>query len=913
SNFPTLISGKCDYTPVDLQNITVTAQDDDAGTHQVNLNFWDNIMDNVAPKVSAGADKYPDEDETVRFYGSGSDTVSDRVVSYEWDLGDCTTWEGAEAVNVYEQEGTYFAVLRAWDTHNGMGIDVAVVEVSNPAPSAVVREIPPAIEDEIFTLNGTESTDNPSDFPALRYLWTVEGYPVAAEAVGLISLPNQGIYTASLTVWDDNGLYSTATRDVKIENLPPLGYWTAPANVSEGTAARIILSPMDTPNDLGLIWAEIAGINGTSAVFTYNTSGNKTIPLEVMDEDGAVWEEEIVLEVLNLAPILAIPSSFKFFAGVENYTYEACLWDTPNDYPALNVTWDFGDGCVLYGWNVTHAYTKDGNYTLNVTVRDDDGAEDNCSALVQVRIDTDGDGLPDWWEITYGLDYLDPTGDNGTAGDPDKDFLINLVEYYGDTHPKDDDTDNDGIIDGNEDANWDAVRQLDEADPHDHDTDDDGLNDGLEIGLSAPQGKDTKDWQPDMDNTTVTDPLDKDSDDDGIMDGNEDLNKNGRMDAKETDASKWDSDTDYLSDALEQGFLAPQTTDTDVNKFMADTDPTTTTIPWNPDSDGDGLLDGQEDFTHDGAVDVTEPDPNDPDSDDDGVYDGHGNMVNVLILKTIENTGGPREIYLWMNGSALPHIGYRVPAEGAWSIVEGDESSPGITVINQTVAVAFFLNEMPITVRDDGAVVNYIWVPDGVGSIPVTAGDLTLWFERVKMNNTFPDPNPIANDTDDDGMNDFVEAMYLSGRVRDFRIENTDDDDINRTLLDNTTVWNNLVDPDSDNDTVPDGYEWTHNSNMLVVDTEGDGLNDYQELLIYKTNPCDPDTDWDGLSDYGEVFIHSTHPKLADTDDDDLYDGWVDANHNQTYEAGEAWGEMGDPANASAGGYGTQPTLDDTD
>ncbi|MCL1920685.1 MAG: PKD domain-containing protein [Kiritimatiellaeota bacterium] len=49
-------------------------------------------------------------------------------------------------------------------------------------------------------------------------------------------------------------------------------------------------------------------------------------------------------------------------------------------------------------------------------------------AYVQ-RADSDGDGLPDWWEKLYGLDPTDPTGDNGAGGDPDMDGLSNYAEF----------------------------------------------------------------------------------------------------------------------------------------------------------------------------------------------------------------------------------------------------------------------------------------------------------------------------------------------------------------------------------------------------------------------------------------------------------------------------------------------------
>jgi hypothetical protein len=52
-------------------------------------------------------------------------------------------------------------------------------------------------------------------------------------------------------------------------------------------------------------------------------------------------------------------------------------------------------------------------------------------------IDTDGDGLPDAWEIAHNLDWRDATGDNGASGDPDADGLTNLQEYLAGTDPQD--------------------------------------------------------------------------------------------------------------------------------------------------------------------------------------------------------------------------------------------------------------------------------------------------------------------------------------------------------------------------------------------------------------------------------------------------------------------------------------------
>ncbi|MFA6919218.1 MAG: CAP domain-containing protein [Patescibacteria group bacterium] len=58
----------------------------------------------------------------------------------------------------------------------------------------------------------------------------------------------------------------------------------------------------------------------------------------------------------------------------------------------------------------------------------------------------------------------------------------------------------------------------------------------------------------------------------------------------------------------------------------------------------------------------------------------------------------------------------------------------------------------------------------------------------------------------------------------------------------------------------------------MIIDSDGDGLTDYQEKL-YGTNPYNLDTDGDGLSDYEEIKIYQTDPLDPDTNHNGISDG----------------------------------------
>lgn len=78
---------------------------------------------------------------------------------------------------------------------------------------------------------------------------------------------------------------------------------------------------------------------------------------------------------------------------------------------------------------------------------------------------------------------------------------------------------------------------------------------------------------------------------------------------------------------------------------------------------------------------------------------------------------------------------------------------------------------------------------------------------------------------------------------------------------------------DTDGDGLTDYEEvMVYKTDPLKVDTDGDGLSDYDEVKTYKTDPLKKDTDGDGLTDYEEIMTYKTNPLLKDTDGDGLSD-----------------------------------------
>ncbi|SVA96075.1 uncharacterized protein METZ01_LOCUS148929, partial [marine metagenome] len=546
--------------------------------------------------------------------------------------------------------------------------------------------------------------------------------------------------------------------------------------------------------------------------------------------------------------------------------------------------------------------------------------------------DNDEDGLPNYAEsvIGTGLDNPDHDGDGLLDGEE----FYGWLDYVGSEHrtnPLVQDTDNDDLSDWVEGLGFNDTGFV--TDPNDNDTDDDGLLDGEEINdyFTNPTSQDTDgDTLSDFNeifaylfNLSYSDPTKIDSDNDTMPDPYE--LANGFDPMKQIDG--WlDSDYDGF-DRNFDGYLSEDEFYTNAMEYSQGTNPRF--------SDSDLCEDGTScpDGMYDGWEYYWGLDPLSPDSEEDLDNDTLSNIYeydNMLVESKIFSLYEPSLRAYWK-------------FDGTDSFTALDmttNSNLGISKNGPIRVPASFGNGMYCDGVDDYAELDSLqnskfteytvqsWVKltnftSGFGTVFGTVNDGRTWlgvnsenyFEFRVFSGNKEYRSPITNDSveaelgvwynlaatyseSQDSLRLYVNGTLISETdinpnhsiktATDFNYmcRGQNGEYLNGTI-DNLAVWDRVLNSDEIQYVYeqPLGFgnyysfkndDGIFRTNPTSNDTDSDGLSDSEESYFgidgYITDPTNPDTDGDGLNDSDEISIYNTNPTSNDTDSDNFTD-----------------------------------------
>ena len=201
-----------------------------------------------------------------------------------------------------------------------------------------------------------------------------------------------GTYTATLTVTDNLGLATNATKVITVGavNASPLAVAGAsPGTGSAPLAVTFSSSGSSDPDGTIASYAWTFGDGGTSTdanpAHTYTTPGNYSAELTVTDDDGAVGSDTVNIVVnANQPPVAAAGASVTVGKAPLAVAFSS-LGSGDADGSIASYAWVFGDGGTSSAADPSHTYTVAGPYTATLTVTDDKGATASASVNVTVN------------------------------------------------------------------------------------------------------------------------------------------------------------------------------------------------------------------------------------------------------------------------------------------------------------------------------------------------------------------------------------------------------------------------------------------------------------------------------------------------------------------------------------------------
>lgn len=120
---------------------------------------------------------------------------------------------------------------------------------------------------------------------------------------------------------------------------------------------------------------------GETVEYIYSADGHYDVSLNVTDNGGKHDNVTETVHIFNNPPVANFTNLTQ---GLKVY-FDGTLSDD-SDGKIVNYSWEFGDGNIITGTNVTisHIYEEDGSYQTNLTVTDDYGKTNETSFVVNV-------------------------------------------------------------------------------------------------------------------------------------------------------------------------------------------------------------------------------------------------------------------------------------------------------------------------------------------------------------------------------------------------------------------------------------------------------------------------------------------------------------------------------------------------
>jgi hypothetical protein len=261
------------------------------------------------------------------------------------------------------------------------------------------------IPGQVFRIDLSGSFDRDGTIETYSVTFSDNTYMEGTDPLFQHSFESTGSFTAVIEIIDLEGATSSMTVSFKVNRPPGTEMGVSETTIHSGDTIVFDYKGKDPDGDeVYVLWEFGDGfkVSGNTVSHTYNMRGTYTFRLIVRDSNGLERNRTGTITVENSEPVAVIDrESVRVNSGPANFTGSTMVTlkvkegdqitipgDQSYDDDAmdqLNLTWNMGDGSVLYGKKIIYTYQTEGLFEVVLTVDDGYGGRSNTTLEISVE------------------------------------------------------------------------------------------------------------------------------------------------------------------------------------------------------------------------------------------------------------------------------------------------------------------------------------------------------------------------------------------------------------------------------------------------------------------------------------------------------------------------------------------------